>query len=104
MVFVGDYRRSWLWANAQSRTVRGKLTGFTMELDLSQWADRATYFLGRWVDLEMQAFIEDVIRPGDQVVDVGANRGMFTLCASRLVGPEGKVLSFRAQPDLRQPA
>src|SRR5438045_2130627 len=74
--FVGDYTRNWLWFNGPIRTIREKTTGFTMTFDLSQWSDRSTYFLGRWVELGMQLFMADMIRSGDTVVDVGANRGM----------------------------
>lgn len=34
------------------------------------------------------------VRPGDLVVDAGANMGYFTLLLSDLVGSEGKVLAF----------
>jgi hypothetical protein len=46
--------------------------------------------LGRWHDLEMQRFMSDVIRPGDSVVDIGANRGNVALAASHLIGNRGK--------------
>ena len=38
------------------------------------------------------------VRPGDCVIDLGANIGIFTLQASRLVGPEGRVYSFEPSP------
>ena len=34
------------------------------------------------------------LRPGDLVVDVGANIGYTTLLAARLVGPSGRVIAF----------
>jgi FkbM family methyltransferase len=36
--------------------------------------------------------------PGDCVVDIGANIGIFSLQASRLVGPEGRVYAFEPSP------
>jgi FkbM family methyltransferase len=39
-------------------------------------------------------FFERTIRPGQVVVDVGANQGIFTLLFSRLVGPEGTVVAL----------
>jgi FkbM family methyltransferase len=39
-----------------------------------------------------------VIRSGDTVVDVGANIGCFSLLASRLVGPTGRVLALEPDP------
>lgn len=36
------------------------------------------------------------LRPGDTFVDVGGHFGYFTLLASRLVGPAGRVVAFEA--------
>jgi FkbM family methyltransferase len=69
-----------------------------MELDLSKWSQRCTYFLGRFYDRELQLLLMRVLRPGDRFVDVGANIGMVTLLASRLVGPSGVVDTFEPNP------
>ena len=34
------------------------------------------------------------LKPGMTFIDVGANIGYFTVLASRLVGPEGRVIGF----------
>ena len=65
--------------------------GYTMHLNLAGWTDRHAYFLGRWHDLATRLFMFSYIRPGDLVIDVGANRGMFALVASKLVGSDGRV-------------
>lgn len=39
-----------------------------------------------------------LLRPGDCMVDVGANVGFMSLLASRLVGPTGAVFAFEASP------
>src|SRR6266545_6074087 len=96
--FVGDYRRSWIWVNAPTKTTRGKLHGYVTRLDLSNWVDRGTFFLGRWYDLGTQLFLTSLTRPGDTIVDIGANRGNFALIASRLVGDAGKVICFEPNP------
>jgi FkbM family methyltransferase len=95
---VASYRRDWLWARAPVKLVRGKLHGLRMHLDLAQWPDRWTYFLGRWYDLGTQSLMLSFIQSGGVVIDVGANRGMFALTASGLVGDKGQVICFEPNP------
>jgi FkbM family methyltransferase len=40
-----------------------------------------------------------LVVPGMTVIDLGANIGYYTLLASRLVGPEGRVFAFEPDPD-----
>ena len=40
-----------------------------------------------------------VARPGDVVVDVGANVGLYGVLAARAVGPAGRVLCFEPNPE-----
>jgi len=42
--------------------------------------------------------IKELVRPGDFVLDVGANIGMFTKHLSLLVGDRGRVLSIEPMP------
>lgn len=39
-------------------------------------------------------FINSYLRPGDVVLDIGANIGVMTITTSRMVGPGGKVHAF----------
>jgi FkbM family methyltransferase len=45
-------------------------------------------------------FFETAIAPGQTVVDVGANQGIFSLLFSRLVGPDGRVFALEPEPTL----
>jgi FkbM family methyltransferase len=47
------------------------------------------------------ALIRRRLRPGMTFVDVGANKGDFTLLAARLVGNSGRVISIEPEPDNR---
>src|SRR5512140_1016275 len=40
------------------------------------------------------ALMNKFLTPGKTMVDVGANYGVFSLVASRLVGPSGRVIGF----------
>src|ERR1700687_2947568 len=46
----------------------------------------------------VQQAIEVYVHPGMTFYDLGANIGFFSLLGARLVGPEGRVVSFEADP------
>jgi|GEM_PF-1358056 len=48
---------------------------------------------------EVTALFCRLLRPGDTVIDVGANVGWFTMLAAALVGPQGRVVAFEPGPD-----
>jgi FkbM family methyltransferase len=57
------------------------------------------YWLGASrVDLALQGMVEELVKPGSIVWDVGANIGLFSFCAAALAGTSGFVLSI--EPDL----
>jgi FkbM family methyltransferase len=97
-MFVGHAERDWLWRGAPTVTSTDKNTGYIIRRDLSWWSDRLSYFLGRWYSLEIPIVTKDLVGAGDTVIDIGANRGDFALCASTLVGQAGKVLAFEPNP------
>lgn len=44
-------------------------------------------------------WLMDNLKPGMCFVDVGAHHGYYTLLAAKLVGEEGQVLAYEANPD-----
>jgi FkbM family methyltransferase len=95
---VGDFRFDDQWKGHQRRWIRGKLHGYEMSLDLGYWSNRATFFLNRFYDLPTQLALQSILREGDTFVDIGANEGMMSLLASRIVGGSGKVIAFEPNP------
>jgi FkbM family methyltransferase len=55
------------------------------------------YFFGVW-EPTITAHYRAALRPGDVVIDIGANVGLHTLLAARLVGPAGRVHAIEASP------
>jgi FkbM family methyltransferase len=55
------------------------------------WRDRHVY------DRDL-AFYRRYLRPGDAVVDVGANIGLATLVAAKIVGPTGRIIAVEPHP------
>jgi FkbM family methyltransferase len=55
---------------------------------------------GKFLSTEQEfEFIPRLIKPGDRVIDIGANIGHYTLKLSELVGVEGRVLAFEPVPE-----
>lgn len=100
--FVGSHERDWLWQGERERWIKGKLHSYLMSVRIGGWSNRATFFLERFYDLPTQLLLIQQLREGDTFVDVGANEGMMTLLASRLVGDTGTILAFEPNPGPRQ--
>lgn len=54
--------------------------------------------LGRWETAYTTLFTR-LVKPGDTVLDLGANHGVYALLAAQIVGPTGQVDAF--EPNLR---
>lgn len=94
---IGCYERDAFWSDAPTISSRNKFFGFEIEYDLRHWADRSAFFLGRWNDLESQLLL-CALRP-NTVVDIGANRGEFSLAASSL-NPSANIIAFEPNPNI----
>jgi FkbM family methyltransferase len=73
--------------------LQGKLKG-------KKWivgASNHGYWLGSY-EYKKRIIFEDTIRQGNTVLDIGAYVGFYTLLASILVGPTGKVYAFEPLP------
>ncbi len=55
------------------------------------------YWLGSYESQKINLF-QKFVHPGDVVYDIGAHAGYYTLLASKLTGPNGKVIAFEPQP------
>jgi FkbM family methyltransferase len=56
-------------------------------------------FEGYW-EFWLTRHFAQVIRPGDTVIDIGANLGYYTLLAGDLVGETGRVVAIEPNPDV----
>jgi len=56
------------------------------------------YYLGTH-EPDLQETVARFVEPGMTVFDVGANIGFFAVAVAKLVGPEGKVVSFEPGPE-----
>lgn len=74
--------------------------GSRFEYPLSSAIGR--HLFAGWFEPAELSFVRDHLGPGDIVLDVGANAGLYTVIAARLVGTSGQVYAF--EPDQRAAA
>jgi FkbM family methyltransferase len=75
--------------------------GFVMQIDGSSQTGRMLYATGEY-ESETSRLIQRLLRPGDTMIDVGANIGYFTILGSRAVGVRGRVVAFEPMPHVRE--
>ena len=85
-------RDSLVWVQVQ----RGPAQGLWLQLNPRTGR---TYLEGGG-EPEVQAALQQYLRPGMVFYDIGANIGFFSLLASRIVGKDGRVIAFEADPDI----
>lgn len=101
--FMKDKVTRWVEKKSPSssciRTIRGVHRTMSMRLNLSNPFEYAMALNS--FEIATAHVIRRLLGPGDVFVDGGANIGVFTLLASRRVGPEGQVYAFEPHPDFR---
>jgi len=88
----------WLYArkNREGRPVRVVQNG------REWWLHPEVALRGEFAEFETVEWLRQVIKPGNTVIDVGANIGQMTLEMASLVGPTGKVFAVEpSQGNLR---
>jgi FkbM family methyltransferase len=75
------------------RGVKRKLNGFSLRLPVRYY----NFFPDNY-EKENFDFLKAHCQTGNVVIDIGAHIGLFSVCASQLVGPSGKVYAFEPAP------
>lgn len=86
----------WLDSSRGPIIYQGIQGNLRMRLDLAVGFERDIYFNAN--NMEILSVFRKLLRPGDVIVDGGANLGFLSLVAWQCVGPSGKVYSFEPQP------
>lgn len=77
-----------------------KSPGGKLLVPLDDEVGRCIYFTGDY-DKKLTWLCRKLARPGDTVMDIGANLGLVTLTLARCVGPSGRVHAFEPNPVLQ---
>lgn len=63
-----------------------------------KWIGRSLDLYGEWSEGEVELF-RNVVKPGDVVIEAGANVGALTIPLAKIVGDTGRVHAFEPQKD-----
>lgn len=88
--------RDWLWKEPQLVEVRPRVR---MKVDVRDFTQRDIYMFGG-IHRDIIAFMEQYLKPGMCVFDVGASVGFYTLISAWRVGRKGAVHAFEPQPTI----
>ncbi len=55
------------------------------------------YYPGDY-EVENYTFLQQQVKSGMHIIDIGAHIGLFSACSSRLAGPTGKIICFEPTP------
>jgi FkbM family methyltransferase len=76
-----------------------------LELNVSSRLQRKLFFFPtawglHWLNAPLGQYMKGVLKPGDKFFDIGANLGIYSFLAARLVGATGSVVSFEPEADI----
>jgi FkbM family methyltransferase len=71
-----------------------------MLVPLNDFVGRSIFFTGDY-DRKVTWLCRQIVRPGDTVLDIGANLGVVSFVLAKLVGPTGIVHAFEPNPRLQ---
>jgi FkbM family methyltransferase len=86
-------------AGHPDREVWTNVEGGRLLVSLRDYVGRAAFYVGD-LDRKVSAVIDRFVRPGDTVLDIGANIGLVTLRLAKRVGPNGIVHAFEPNPEV----
>ena len=98
---LANHRLIDLLAGASSDMPWASVPGGEVLAPLNDYVGRAAFYVGD-LDRKLSWICRKLIRPGDTVLDIGANIGIVTVLMARLAGQDGRVHSFEPNPRLVQ--
>jgi FkbM family methyltransferase len=90
---VEDFRWNALFAQGDDRFVH-PLPGGLVRINLYRDSLLSRFIYGGNFERNELQFVQAFLRRGDHFVDIGSNLGLYSLIASPIVGPAGRIIAF----------
>jgi len=78
-----------------------RVNGGEVLCNLNDLVGRTAFYTGD-LDRKISWVCSRIVKPGDTVLDIGANVGIVSLWLAKLVGDKGKVHAFEPNPELQK--
>jgi FkbM family methyltransferase len=93
-IFLSSFRKFVI--KLSRKKIVEDVNGFTMHVDDN---DSLALSWHRVFEPGTTEYFKNNIKPGQTIVDIGANIGYYTLLFSKLTGPHGHVYAFEPEPE-----
>lgn len=76
------------------KTMKRKVFDYKLYLDTRDRGLSRTLFLFGRREIDHYKMLQEILRPGMQILDIGANIGYYAIMESRVIGAEGKITAI----------
>jgi FkbM family methyltransferase len=76
------------------KTMKKKVFNYKLYLDTSDRGLSRTLFLFGKREIDHYKMLQDILKPGMHILDIGANIGYYAIMESLVIGPSGKILAI----------
>lgn len=77
---------------------RARVHGVEMSVDLRNYPGRCLWAYRDLYERDDIRLLGEIVQPGETVIDIGANAGIYTVKCAQLVGAGGRVIAFEGNP------
>lgn len=97
--FKGRQFAEWLFHSISQPTIMSRsFCGFKLYLDISRTVAHKLLFLEGERFVSERGILAGLAKPGNCIIDVGANIGYYMLLFRKMVGEKGRVICFEPEP------
>jgi len=88
-----------LWRKTNPKNILHYKNGTAFNISLKKSSISKSLVFQNEYDYNETSIVKQLIKPGSNVIDIGANFGWYSVLFSQLVGVSGKVFSFEPIPE-----
>jgi FkbM family methyltransferase len=80
------------------KTMKKRVFNYSLYLDTSDKGLSRTLFLFGRREIDHYKMLQEILEPGMQILDIGANIGYYAVMESLAIGPNGKITAIEPMP------